>query len=151
MIYILSPSSGTYELETKNVNGEEKDMLVDKDQKAPDIPLQDLVKEALQHRKDRAPSFQKDETTIYYKKPPYDDNKYLKYIPQNNGKYPTQSKAIWLSGKKANGINSSSHTRYGQFWHDNIPLSAEKKKKIIEKKKEQRLNRRHEGNSPKAT
>jgi len=127
------------------------DYFIDPTGKKPKIDLQTLLKNALQNNTKKEVEkrggnkfvISLNEFTIYLKNPPRDENDYLKYIPNNNGKNPTASTPEIVKGF----LEYKPSYRSG-LWFHHVPLSAEKLEQVLEKREEQRHNRRHVGDSP---
>lgn len=154
MIYIAIPTGMKHSVENITIENVKtpRDLLICESGKRPDIDLQQIVKNALQHRRKSNDLYTENGVTIYYKRPPYDANTYLKYEPQNNGKYPA-TKCELVCGQKQKPYNPATQTSHAasSFWYQHLPMSSERRKEIVEKQREQRDNRRHDGDSPLAT
>jgi len=154
MLYIAFPEGMKHVVKTILIEGEEtkKDMLTAESGEHPDIELQAIVKRALQHRSKSKASYEEAGVIIYYTRPPYDSAQYLKYEPQNNGKYPALCCKLvtGASEKPFNPADSTSHERRSR-WSMFANLSREKQDEVEKKRVEQRLNRQHIGPSPNAT
>lgn len=152
MLYIVIPEGMVFAkkmvTDTNSIT-EEKDVFVDREEGKPDIILQDIVKEYLKSR-DKSKSFEvREGITIYHRKPPNTDADFLAYEPKANGKYPA-SEFKMVKGQASYKLSSYA-TTYGQRWFNQIPLSEERLQEIRLKDLETRDNRRHIGDSPKAT
>ncbi|MDI1352973.1 MAG: permease [bacterium] len=125
------------------------DFFIDPQNIVPPINFQLMLKLALQHNKHREQVIKLDDFTIYRKRPPYDDNLYLSYIPYLNGKEATKEAVKLVKG---NSFYKQVETRgYGEFWFRSVYLSQEKLEAIQVLREEQRENRRHSGDSPCST
>ncbi|KTD66242.1 hypothetical protein [Legionella spiritensis] len=166
MIYITIPEG--WHFTTRKVGEEDKDVLVDDlnedNESVKVINLQEIVRTSLHHksRKETSKTIRDAEThdcaiTIYFRKPPDTSDLFLRYEPNRNGKLPADK----TSDKKPMLVKgSSTHTHmanpgYGRLWWQNpdnqARLSAKRLAKVEEKSMEQKEDRRHTGDSPKAT
>lgn len=158
MIYIKFPKGWTFE--KKEIGGEPTDILKRTLDKGTEIiNLQHIIKECLRHKKRYAKSVsikgeetKGEEITIYFRHPPFTTDVFLKYLPNNNGKFPsTETHNIQGFNAKPKYVT----THYGSLWFQNDDtrgiMTAERLQEVIEKAKEIQDNRRHIGDAPKAT
>ncbi len=149
MIYISIPKGMEFKQITNDI--ETRDFFVDPQGKLPQIDLQELVKEALRHNSGRLKTIELKEFSIYTRVPPKVGDYFLKYVPNNNGKLATKDPVTLVMGVTEQKFQPQSHTRYGMFWDQTLYLDPERKKEILDKRMEQKHNRRHDGDSPKST
>ena len=110
-----------------------------------EINLQEIVKEALQHAKNRVVEIKG--LTIYLDKPPFNlgETLFLQYQPEKNGKEPTKTMPTLIKG--VNTQSPKLKTKYGDFWFQGLPLTKEQLAEIDKQRAEQRANRRHTGDN----
>ncbi|MCW8397597.1 permease [Legionella sp. PATHC038] len=154
MIYISIPPGKAFkkivvEMDEHNNAKTFKDCFVDLEDGSI-IELQDLIKEALQNTK-RKSEINLKAFTIYLKKPPATEDSFLSYTPNHNGKYPTDVEPEIVIGKNVQKYNPAAQTKYGSFWHRQLFLTTDKQSEITAKMEAQKQDRRHVGDSPKAT
>jgi hypothetical protein len=114
----------------------------------PRINLQEQIKEALRHNAGRKKEIKLAEFTIYLKDNIFMERVILKYTPNQNGALATLVPAITID---KNPKKPSVQTSYGTLWHKVTPLTEERLQKVIEACEQQKADRRHWGDSPKAT
>ena len=147
MLYIKIPK-GMFFKQVEDENFKPiKDILIDDSGKT--INLQEVVQEVLRDRRSYEANKIKTEGLIILFKPlQIMDDSYLLYEPNRNGKFPTIKPVALGSEYKSGKENSANSTRYGEFWHQKIPMSAEKRQEVLEAQAEQRENRRKSGDCP---
>lgn len=127
------------------------DYFVDPEGQLPKIAIQKLLHDALRTNTGRKKSIELHELTIYLRTPPNDEETYLKYIPNRNGKEATQIEPVEVKGRDAQKHSAMHYTTNGQVWCNQFYLTDKRKEEIEAKRVEQRNNRRHYGNSPLST
>ena len=107
------------------------------------LPLQDIVKAVCQHHDKKQKKVERDGLTIFFRKktPPNISAFFLKYKPNSTDQ------------KKFSIVESKQQisTFYGQNWSQILYFPPERQKEIAAKRREDQANRRHGGDSPKAT
>ena len=120
----------------------EKDVLVDKNGVNPDIMLQDIVKDYLQHVS--ADKVEIAGLTIYNRKPPDTNDLFLKYKQERSGAAPSKFAVEMINGKDWHSrANPAQNTKYGERWQGHSFLSPARQKKVEKKDAEVRGKRRH--------
>ncbi len=158
MIYINIPSG--WKFDNKNYPS---DVLVKENSETgkvkPEeiIELQSLIKDCLRTKKRHATSFSLDlkdthneKITIFFKRAP--EGNYLEYHPNRNGKFKAEKAEIILKKEIQQVSFSNSHT--GLLWFqrlDRCALNPKRREEVEKMALEQKANRRHNGDSPKAT
>lgn len=131
----------------------EKDCLVSKTNEKDVIPLQDIVKDSLQHKPRGTRSKTVDNLTIHFFIPhsANKDKEYLVYEHKNNASMPGRGEFKRL--KDIVKFNPAMKTKNGVFWHDRSihETSKTRRKRIKDKQAEQREDRRHTGDTPTST
>jgi hypothetical protein len=143
MIYISIPQGMKYQKLMHE--GRLKDCFVD-EHGTKVIPFQDHVKETLRHNKKQRKEISLAEIKIYLYPPKLESGRFLKYEPENNGKFPTTK-----TPEVTELITNPSHraiTQSGQCWFQVTPISTQRREEIEAKRDEQLHNRRHDGDSP---
>jgi hypothetical protein len=144
MLYIKIPNGMHFSQITDKEANHTQDILID--DSGNKIDLQEMVKDFLRDPKAyeaKKPSPEK--LTILFKPPIPMDDSYLLYEPNRNGKLPTiQPVKLGSEHKQSSAVS----TRYGEFWHQKVPMSAEKRQEVLKAQDEQRQNRRKSGDSP---
>lgn len=156
MIYLSIPEGMVYQqkkvISAGSENASLKDFFVDPNGKRPDIPLQDIVKDMLRTNTGQKKIIEKDGITLYRKIPPYEKTQFLQYAPEENAKFATKTTPVVASGMDFRAsLNKANTKQYGQLWFKENPLPKDKQELVEDKRDEQRDNRRHIGDSPKAT
>lgn len=134
----------------KRVNGE--DWLVDANNQ-PKVDIQHVIKDYLRNPKKNKLNLH--DCNIYTMPPPNLNIIYAVYEPKDNGKNPADKIEI-VDGKKL-VESTKTPAPQGLFhghapsWMQGSPLSEARRKQLEEKRDEQRENRRHMGDNPKAT
>lgn len=115
------------------------------------ISIQNMVKKMLQHWP-RNKSYQEWEgIRVYRKSPPCEDGEFLAYQPNQNGKSSMTEEPAVINGAAYHRQRSASPGRYGSLWFKHVVLTKAKEEEILQKREEQRHNRRHDGDSPNPT
>ncbi|MDP3559503.1 MAG: hypothetical protein Q8R79_04025 [Legionellaceae bacterium] len=135
------------------INLSPKDQLIDSAGRC--IKIQNIVQDWLRTKKRTTQVTIKDpsetyglDIKLYYKKPPDNDKEFLEYKSYRNGKGPASHTQMVYGYEKQVKFVTQKH---GQFWHQVVPLSLKKLEDVESKRNAQRENRRHTGDSPKAT
>ena len=145
-MYLSIPIGMKYEQIAENES--QRDYFVDPNGVLPRIDIQKVLKEALRTNTGRAKHIELGEFTIYRVKPPYRDESFLHYIPNCNGRHATKEAIELVNGTS---FPPPQQTRYGTFWFQALPLDPTTLEGILERRAEQREDRRHSGDSPKPT
>lgn len=151
MIYLTIPKGMVFE--KINSENQDKKTLATRDcfidvSREKIIDLQSLVKDALRTNTGRKATIELKELTIYLRMPPDNEELFLAYDPNHNGKYPTATKPEYVIGKDAQKFDPKRFARYGTFWSDYAILTPTQKIELAEKRIAQRENRRHYGDCP---
>ena len=151
MVYIAIPKGWTF---IKADVANSKDRLVDESGKQ--IVIQELVKDALQHVVRGTSSINGNtknthglKVTIYFRRPPDTLEEFLMYKPTKNGKLPAEHTEMVVGRDKQIKHVSTSHTV--MLWHTQAVLSTARHAELADKSARQKADRRHIGDSPKAT
>ena len=151
MIYIAVPEGWIF---TKANEVDNKDLLVDESGRQ--IDIQDIIKTYLRTRNRHHPSLNvQDESTygvkvtLYFRWPPNTNSQFLMYKPNNNGKLASEHTKIIIGHDKQ--IKHTTFSHIESLWYKQVPLTQEKYERFKEKYEQQKADRRHYGDSPKAT
>lgn len=151
MIYLTIPNGMKFEQIVEKIDGlnVSRDFFIDPSGTSPRIDLQKLVQNAIRENSGRKKCIQLKEFTIYMRQPPYKDELFLVYTPNRNGKLATETPISLVNGRTM--PRKRPDTKYGSFWDREHQFTQEKRAEIEKKREEQRHDRRHDGDSPKAT
>lgn len=150
-LYISVPTGYTF------TTIDEKDVLVSEIEGEKIIPVQEYVKTYLQNRKSDSLVFCDETThgesiTLYFKRPPSTEARFLQYVPNRNGKLPTTTLPVMVRGVGV--VRERGHVPAGSLWHLQpdayMTLKTRRFAEITREAAERRLNRRKEGDCPKA-
>ncbi len=156
MLYIKLPEHAEFkQLEVVGENGMSttKDCIVLKNNEVDKtIDLQSIVKNILQHCPRGVKEFKTgyDGLIIHKRKPPYDDNMYLEYKPNKNGKLPSEHHQI-IIGKNCKPYNPGDHSSSAscsRWVNHHIFFNEEQKKNQMEKDRQKQLSRRKSSSTP---
>lgn len=151
-IYISIPKGWAFDNENYNADV----FIRTKEELVQIIPLQFLIKECLRTKRkhEEAVTLPLTDThgeliTLYFKRPPYTLDNFIRYAPNRNGKWPAKEIDL-VNGLKSQPLPLAHSTGYLWFQlPENKNRLSEQRLSILEEKALlQRENRRHTGPSP---
>lgn len=154
MLYIKLPENARFEQREINREGElqvRDHIIINSEKTETLIDLQDIVKDLLQHKQKGVKSVEiNDGIIIYFRKPPYDDQNYLEYDPNRNGKLAS-NKVNTIIGHSKKPYNPAEYTKPGSRWVDYAFFTEDRREDQLMKDRKTQENKRHTGDNPKAT